>query len=282
MTCKDQKTIWPGNYAISVPCGKCIPCLINKRADWSFRLQQEHKVSESSFFITLTFDPKHCPRSLDKAHLQNYLKRLRKQDGTNSIRYYAVGEYGGQSGRPHYHVLLFNAQEGDARSCWRDSRGRSLGMVHVGTVTMASIQYCTKYIVQPDVMPEGSELQKPFSLMSRKYGIGAMYLTDEMIAWHREDDRNYAMLYDQKTRLPRFYREKIWPLVKSVSRYSKHWIVDRDRVSKKAMELTLSNQEKERDYYRKNHGLNWERVMLQSRDAVLSRVKQKVAYTQHL
>lgn len=282
MNCINQRFITVGEKVIDVPCGKCLPCLINKRNDWSFRLEQEYKRSKSALFVTLTYDNKHCPDELRKVDVQLYLKRLRKKDGTNTIRYFAVGEYGSNFGRPHYHVLLFNASEDHARSSWNDSKGNPIGLVHIGKVTAASVAYCTKYIVQPELVKDG--LQKPFSLMSRKYGIGAHYLTDEMVAWHRADDRNYTMRYDQKCRLPRFYREKIWPNYKptnGIQSYISHAILaDRQRVSAKAMALTLDQQKKEREYWKEAHGENWETAMVESRTAILSRVKQKVSYTQ--
>lgn len=258
-------------YPVSVPCGKCVPCLINKRTDWSFRLEQEYKYSKSALFVTLTYDMKHQPSdgSLDKRHLQLYLKRLRKLDGSNKIRYYAVGEYGGETGRPHYHLLLFNCFDSHARKAWCDIKGAPVGIVHVGTVTPASVAYCTKYIVQPHNALAG--LQKPFSVMSRAYGIGGRYLTDVMVQWHRDDDKNYTLRDGQKARLPRFYREKIW-----------YKTQDRERVSSAAMKLSLENQEKERSYYQKAHPQNWEQVMIESRNSVIARVKQKVAFTQTL
>lgn len=255
---------------VQVPCGKCIPCLQNKRNDWSFRLEQEHKFSKSAYFVTLTYDQKHMPtdQSLDVRHLQLYLKRLRKMMGDQKIRYYAVGEYGSKSGRPHYHLLLFNAVEKYCRDAWRDIKGNPIGIVHIGNVTPASVAYCTKYIIQPELKsPEGKK--KAFATMSRAYGIGGRYLSDLMVQWHREDDRNYCMRQAQKCRLPRFYREKIW------------WKpIDRERISRKSMLLSFQNEEKINERWKKSHGLNWERAKAESLECCLARVKLKVRYTQ--
>lgn len=106
--------------------------------------------------------------------------------------------------------------------------------------------------------------------MSRAYGIGGNYLDDLTVAWHREDDRNYVIKPGGlKGRLPRFYKDKIFwkPEVKQ-------------RVSSASMKLTLSNQEKENDYYKKAHGANWEKIKLESKAFELSRVKQKIQFTQ--
>jgi hypothetical protein len=45
-----------GPSMIQVDCGRCYPCLVNKRSDWTFRMFQETKYSESSLFLTLTYD----------------------------------------------------------------------------------------------------------------------------------------------------------------------------------------------------------------------------------
>lgn len=281
MICTSQKLIWPhrsidwtdaGNVEepILVPCGKCIPCLMNKRSDWGFRLEQEHKVSHSAHFVTLTYDEKHLRtnRSLCKRDLQLYLKRLRKKDEQTRIRYYAVGEYGSHSGRPHYHILLFNSCEEHIRSSWTDSKNKPIGIVHVGKVTGASVAYVTKYIIQKDQYPAG--LEKPFATMSRAYGIGGRYLSDVMVEWHRCADRNYVVRPGNvKGRLPRFYREKIW------------WKpADKQRVSAAAMALTLGNQEKERNYYKNYCGERWEAVLNTARALVIARVRQKIQFSQ--
>lgn len=278
MTCTDQKTIWPhrsidwidtpGNIEkpIQVPCGKCIPCLMSKRSDWCFRLEQEYKYSKTAYFVTLTYDQKHCPDQLEVIHLQLYLKKVRKALPNEKIRYYAVGEYGSKSGRPHYHLIIFNATEEVLRSKWTDKQKRVIGLVHIGRVTPASVAYCTKYILQPEL---SNGKKKAFATMSRAYGIGAMYLQDNMVKWHRDNDANYVMRYNEKGRLPRFYREKIWYKPK-----------DRERISSKAMKLTLENQEKERNYWKQEHGDNWETAMLEARSRLLERVKVKIKYTQ--
>lgn len=129
MECQSPKTIWPHRsiewcdkneeFPVTVPCGKCVACLVNKRGDWIFRLQMEMKFSKrKALFVTLTYDQKHCPEKLDKRHLQLFLKRLRKHYPAGQIRYYAVGEYGSKMGRPHYHLILFGAQELFVRKYW--------------------------------------------------------------------------------------------------------------------------------------------------------------------
>lgn len=240
------------------------------------RLVEEQKKSESSYFVTLTYSDKYLPDcGLVKRHLQLYFKRLRKV--TPRLRYYAVGEYGSKTQRAHYHAIIFNAQEKDIRSKWTlqdkvKNREYPIGIVHVGNVTQASCAYVTKYCIQKGLEIEG--LNKPFSIMSRGYGLGAWYLTDEMIAWHRADDRNYTLQYGVKGRLPRYYKDKIWPS----SEWS-NWKFRRETVNNKAKmqaDLAEANEIK----LLSDAGYNAEVIRKRMRDAVESRIKTKVAYTQ--
>lgn len=59
--------------------------------------------------ITLTYDDDHVPTnySVDVRELQLFNKRLRKSL-PQKIRFFACGEYGEQTNRPHYHSLIFN------------------------------------------------------------------------------------------------------------------------------------------------------------------------------
>lgn len=263
-------------YPISVPCGKCLVCLSSKRSEWILRLEQEFKFSSGAMFVTLTFDRRHYPSngSISKRDIQLYLKRLRKaifqKDGQVRIRYFAVGEYGGKTGRAHYHILLFNCDcESAVRSAWVDSKGQSIGMVHIGQVTQASIAYCTKYIVQPASEVDG--ILSPFRLMSRAYGIGGMYLSDAMVAWHRDGAKNYVMRDGVKCRLPRFYKSKIW--------YSEK---DREAVSKAALVESLQAGLRMEAALGKKYGSRGPAKYIEMRDAMLSRVRQKVAFSQSI
>jgi len=50
----------------------------------------------------------------------------------------------------------------------------------------------------------------PFQVMSRRPGIGAKYLTGEMIKWHKDDFKNFIHTDQGKRHLPRYYKEKIF------------------------------------------------------------------------
>ena len=187
-----------------VPCGKCLPCQKKRRSEWSLRLEHEYMFSDSAFFITLTYNDESLPRTkqgyptLVKKDVQNYIKRLRnahvaylkkEQEKVKNefkikskpIRYYAVGEYGSQTRRPHYHLLLFNydiANLGPITEQWKNTKtNMSLGHVDIGNVTSASINYVTKYMFKK-FNSKTDTRQSPFSVMSKKPIIGHDYLVN--------------------------------------------------------------------------------------------------------
>lgn len=74
-------------------------------------------------FLTLTYSDDYLPNmgSLEPRHLQSFLKMLRMEIYPLKIRFFAVGEYGDENWRPHYHAILFNF-----RPCARGCTLRSL------------------------------------------------------------------------------------------------------------------------------------------------------------
>lgn len=191
-----------------LPCGKCNLCLQAKRNDWSFRLSQEQRVSNASDFLTLTYSGEHIGKNhVIKTDLQKFFKRVRKKQleySQDKIRYYAVAEYGTRTNRAHYHAIVFNLHHnvtGLLPVIWNK------GHVHVGTCTPASIHYTTKYIINASSKTAGRP--PPFSLMSRKPGIGSNYLHTHTL-WHTHELKTFTNVNGVKGRLPRFYKDRMF------------------------------------------------------------------------
>lgn len=283
-----MKTVVVSNKLQTVPCGKCLACLSKARQDWAFRLRQEHRYSKGALFITLTYHPKFCPRQLEKEHVQLFMKRLRKHEKGNKVRYFLVGEYGSRRRRPHYHILLFNCDlSGETvRKAWRAPKSKeSYGIVHIGRVNSKSIAYCLKYIVQPHLKPKG--LTPPFRLMSRSYGIGGMYLSQEMIDWHRQLDANWVTEDKIKMRMPRYYKDKIWyrKVIKSADLTEERIIEHPRRASlmDQAKWDGIKRKRREQRWFSQTFGKDKGRLkMAEMRNAVIQRIKVKVAYSQIL
>lgn len=179
---------------------------------WSFRLMQEERHALSSFFITLTYDTKYVPiskkgyMSLDKRHIQLFMKKLRK-DNKNKLKYYICGEYGSKTDRPHYHMILFNVDISTIQENW------AMGQIHYGGVSEASVGYTLKYMMKEKKIPkhQNDDRVREFSLMSK--GLGIKYLTKEMIQWHNADyvNRLYCNIKGgKKISMPRYYKDRIF------------------------------------------------------------------------
>lgn len=208
---------------IPVPCGKCPPCKIRHVNEWVFRIMwEEENRATSSHFVTLTYDTAHVPLSdngfmtLEKKDLQDFFKRLRKNTGIQGIKYYACGEYGSKTNRPHYHAIIFNCpRPSDIADAWSID-GVPLGGVDVGTVSSDSIAYCLKYIDkdsfrQKKYRHSRDDRQKEFPLMSK--GIGKGYTENRsVVAYHKKDlNRNYVTNKSgYRVAMPRYYRQLIY------------------------------------------------------------------------
>lgn len=163
---------------VPFPCGQCLACRINKRRVWTHRLMLEALDYDASSFVTLTYADDNLTYSEDyrpiicKRDVQLFLKRLRKLVGP--FRYYLCGEYGGTTGRPHYHAILFGIPPNAAdliQKAWSID-GEPIGHIDIGECTPESIQYVAGYVTKK-MTRKGDGLQAEFSLMSRKPGIGS-------------------------------------------------------------------------------------------------------------
>jgi len=210
---KDKFT---GQY-IPVPCSKCPPCKKRRTSGWSYRLVKEGERSKSALFVTLTYNTESVPitkngfMNLDKADVQKFMKRLRKLS-KEKLKYYICGEYGTKRMRPHYHLIIFNADREKVEKAWTLDR-RPLGQIYIGDVNEASIGYTLKYMTKKGKIPMHyhDDRQKEFSLMSK--GLGSNYLTENMIKWHKNniEERMYCNLKgNKKIAMPRYYKDKIY------------------------------------------------------------------------
>lgn len=112
-------------YFINVPCGKCIECSDAKRNDLFVRASFEYKsmlkAGGIAYFVTLTYANNCLPTfnhrpCFNREDVTNFLRRLRarhfkfcKQFKHNyhGIRYFVTSEYGHETHRPHYHMVIF-------------------------------------------------------------------------------------------------------------------------------------------------------------------------------
>lgn len=166
--------------SIPVGCGQCMPCRINRRRLWSWRMYLESLCHDESSFVTLTYDDAHLPPggTLQPVDFKNWLKRFRQALAPRRLRFYGVGEYGDQTWRPHYHAILFGVGVFDlplVERTWSDADG-PIGMVHLGECSEATCQYVAGYVTKKMTRPDDPRLNglhPEFSRSSNRPGIGA-------------------------------------------------------------------------------------------------------------
>lgn len=222
---------------IAVPCGRCIGCRLDYSRQWADRMVLELEHTGKGIFVTLTYNNDNVPQleddfglpvlTLDKTDLQLFFKRLRKRFKGKEIRYYAAGEYGSNTFRPHYHAIIFGL-------CLEDFPDRvligknELGQLHYSSPLFESIwsngfvvlsdvswktcAYVSRYVQKKvfagtQVITDVLGAEPEFSVMSRRPGIGAKYLEDH------PDLFDYSMLYPkgkpEGVRIPKYFMKKL-------------------------------------------------------------------------
>lgn len=163
-------------------CGQCLPCRINRRRIWCLRMALEYLTSEKGLFITLTYADEHlpfsltdsfddCKPSLCKRDFQLFMKRFRKAIHPATIRFFACGEYGSKTLRPHYHAILFGVDDSVSEIV---AKSWPYGMVACGECNAYSIQYVAGYVLKKLVNPKKGDTRTPeFTLSSRNPGLGS-------------------------------------------------------------------------------------------------------------
>lgn len=222
-----NKTKSHSGVPVTIPCGQCIGCKLERSRQWAMRCLHEMKTNEKSgsAFVTLTYDQASLPPhgSLVKRHLQLFMKRLRKQRPPG-LRFYACGEYGEISGRPHYHVLLLNTFFSDQQKMSWGMRDPSPyekyasaelqelwpfgqhAIAEVNFETCAYVaRYCTKVITGPSAVDHYGLREKEFAVMSRRPGIGLAWFNKFHGEWYAHDS---AVINEREVPLTRYYDGK--------------------------------------------------------------------------
>lgn len=183
MLCRNPHVV----YGMAYPCGKCMPCRINKRREWTNRIILERMCHASASFVTLTYNDFNIPLNdagkptLVSDHLRLFMNSLRtrvfRRDGSR-IRFFGVGEYGDESERPHYHLALFGLPSSDDTRDLCDSVwGR--GFVYIGELSLFSAQYVAGYCTKKMTSKDDARLDgryPEFVRMSRDPGLGVDYM----------------------------------------------------------------------------------------------------------
>lgn len=228
-----------GTSDMSVPCGFCIGCVLERRQQWSLRARHEASCWDHNCFLTLTYDDEKkgldWHGSLVPEHPRLFLRYLRRElsgvqnaPGTTRkpIRFFGCGEYGSQRQRAHYHLLLFNVRLPDHERYGERTYTSKLvsklwkyGSHLVGDVTPASASYVAGYslkkvqaiyrdsayrVVNYDT-GEYFDRQREFTMCSNRPGIGQFWFDK----YKSELRHGYCVTEGREVSVPRFYDKKL-------------------------------------------------------------------------
>lgn len=183
------------------------------------RCLHEMDSHEDSIFVTLTYSDEYLPEfhSLKKSDLQKFFKRLRKRLGERKIRYFACGEYGEQSQRPHYHAIIFGLSLDfhDTQlivDSWPfcDWTVPAIRRQSFGLAEPDSISYVAQYI---DKKYSGDKAEEEYNAKNREpvfkiasLGIGRDFCDLHVDTLRANGSINYR---GSKVNLPRYYLKRL-------------------------------------------------------------------------
>lgn len=174
-----------------VPCGHCSDCLRNKQQDIYLKLfyewEEVQRNNGFAYFLTLTYNPRNLPLTsfgvpcFRRSDIQAYLKRVRKNFPSSSIRYFYCGELGGLTRRPHYHFIFFvtgvpffhfrfravqawrkvlTSNPQDLKKSYNDYGYTCEGRYNNGCINSpAGLRYVSKYVTKSDDLINYLQLQ---------------------------------------------------------------------------------------------------------------------------
>lgn len=215
---------------LQVPCGQCIGCRLEYSRQWAMRCVLEAKQWEHNYFVTLTYDDAHLTMNehhvvdedtgevIDSEYvptlvpneLSAFVKRLRevmrREYDKTYIRFFGCGEYGDESRRPHFHIILFNcplpdlqfysAHEGYVyyKSAIIDRCWEQRGMTLISDFSFDTARYVAKYMLKKHKgldrdFYDLNGIAPEFTRCSRRPGIGREYYEA-----HKEDIYKYDSL----------------------------------------------------------------------------------------
>lgn len=217
-----------------VPCGECEGCQENYSKGWAVRCLKEAEKYKHNWFITITYDDDHLPLEdgyitdpktgveyqymdptqghLEPDDLKKFIKDIRRywqyHYDEEEIRFFACGEYGGQTKRPHYHAVLFNIHirqedldiykiQTDGTTLWNCKILDNIwgkGYVVLAEVNWDTCAYVARYVMKKQggvkqrcqYFEEG--MTPEFIRMSRMPGIGLDYFESHLRDIYENDE----------------------------------------------------------------------------------------------
>lgn len=241
--------------SFELPCGQCMGCRLDKARQWGIRLHHETLFHERNCFLTLTYADKDLPEDggLNLKDWQDFAHRYRKhcfrnEDGLK-IRFFAAGEYGENTFRPHYHAIIFGHDFQDKKLWKKNAHGEDLytsetleklwgkGYCTLGDVTFESASYVARYCTKKMTGPKAEEhyfrphpvtgrffkVKPDFAVMSRRPGLGQGYVEkyrpqfapiaehngEKQMVRRRHTKNDFCVVKGVKMPIPAYYKKQL-------------------------------------------------------------------------
>lgn len=207
-----QKYALRDSHPFRIPCQWCPGCRAIQARERAVRCVHEASLFRDNCFVTLTYNNASLPPngSINVKDVQDFMKALRErvryqgikaklsksERDARKVRSFGCAEYGGERGRPHYHILLFNFDFPDKVFHRKTELGHAVfrskmleelwphGFSEVGSITPHSAAYVARYCHKKrkvDRDAEGVDVhyglklpERPIAVSNRP-GIGASW-----------------------------------------------------------------------------------------------------------
>lgn len=205
-------TMYPVDYVVDVPCGRCLGCRKDRSKMWRVRLLHEHMFGnhQNCICLTLTINQENYAKFSDaqaiKRCIRAFLDRLRYYTtGRKLPKRFFVSELGEDRDRLHFHGFMWDVDipYHEIRKCWK------YGFIWIDPLkSVRQLSYATKYITKPSF-----NQHKPLIFVSP--GLGKNYLDRaDWMEWHRSDPdvglRPIVKFNSFIYRLPDYYKRKMF------------------------------------------------------------------------
>ena len=223
----------PRKYKFA-PCGMCLECRNMRREEYTQRLK--HEIQTSGYiasFVSLTYRDDELPlllpqgsavvgkyfgsvppaygSTLSRKDISQFCdklqKRFHRKFGKKPLKYIAVGEYGDDGHRPHYHLIIVGlpcSERSMVYYAWHKGR------VDIEPVGNGAIRYCLEYIDKQvfgaDALYEYyGDFEPPFAHFSK--GIGKDWIEANLNKFDKYGKIHFADTGKSYTLNP-YYRRK--------------------------------------------------------------------------
>lgn len=218
----DDPNRYHNNQYIDIPCGQCVGCRIDYSREWALRCVLESKYHDRTMFLTLTYDDVHVPHTtytdnvtgeikdiltLNPDDFTLFMKRLRfhfSKKYDKQLRFFACGEYGSVTLRPHYHAIVFGLDVDDLKQVSTSPHGYPVyssdfieeiwgkGFITLADSSFETCAYTARYVMKKQTGKDSDfydvhNLVPEFVRMSRKPGIAKQYYDDHVLEIYEHD-----------------------------------------------------------------------------------------------